>query len=115
MLGHPVLVFDFGPDGRLCMSIEMRYQKGQDYSILRGLYRQQELIFLAADERDVILRRTKFSEGQQAYLYRAVLSAELLQAMFLDYVDAINTLHEKPRWYHAMCTGARPRFTSFQA
>jgi len=60
LLGHPALVFDFGSDGRLCMSIEMRYRKGQDYSLLRGLYRQQELIFLAADERDVILRRTKY-------------------------------------------------------
>jgi Domain of unknown function (DUF4105) len=110
LLGHPVLVFDFGPDGRLCMSIEMRYQKGQEYSVLRGLYRQQELIFLAADERDVILRRTKFSEDQKAYLYRAVLGAELLRDMFLDYVDAINSLHEKPRWYHAMCTNCTTAF-----
>src|SRR5262245_10547911 len=46
LLGHPVLVFDFGSDGRLCMSIEVRFRKGQDYSLLRGLYRQQELIFL---------------------------------------------------------------------
>ena len=59
-MSHPVLVFDFGPDGRICMSIEVRYRKGQDYSVLRSLYRQQELIFLVADERDVILRRTKY-------------------------------------------------------
>ena len=51
--GHPVLVFDFGPDGRICMSIEVRITKGQDYSVFRSLYRQQELIFVAADERDV--------------------------------------------------------------
>ncbi len=49
-MSHPVLVFDFGPDGRVCMSVEVRYRKGQRYSLTRSLYRQQELIFLAADE-----------------------------------------------------------------
>src|SRR5262249_19564321 len=48
-MSHPVLVFDFGPDGRVCISIEVRYRKGQKYSVLRSLYRQQELIFVAAD------------------------------------------------------------------
>src|SRR4029079_17624329 len=35
VMSHPVLVFDFGPDGRVCMSIEVRYQRGQKYSMLR--------------------------------------------------------------------------------
>ncbi len=61
--GHPVLIFDFGPDGRICMSIEARLLKGQKYSVIRSLYRQYELIFVAADERDVILRRTQYSQG----------------------------------------------------
>ena len=76
--GHPALVFDFGPDGRICMSIEARITKGQGYSVFRSLYRQQELIFVAADERDVILRRTKYSERQWAYLYRINSSVEEL-------------------------------------
>jgi hypothetical protein len=104
LIGHPVLVFDFGADGRICMSIEMRLRKGQEYSVIRGLYRQQELIFLAADARDVILRRTKHSQGQQAFLYRFAAGTEELRAVFLDYAAAINNLYEKPRWYHVMCT-----------
>ena len=70
LMSHPVLVFDFGPDGRVCVSVEVRFRKGQKFSILRSLYRQQELIFLAADERDVILRRTKYGPPQEAHLYR---------------------------------------------
>lgn len=58
-MSHPVLVFDFGPDGRVCMSIEVRFRKGQRYAVLRSLYRQQELIYLVVDERDAVLRRTK--------------------------------------------------------
>jgi hypothetical protein len=110
LFGHPVLVFDFGPDDRVCMSIEARFRKGQEYSLLRSLYRQYELIYLAADERDVILRRTKYSQNQEAYLYRCASSADELRALFLDYVDAINSLYEKPRWYHGMCTNCTTSF-----
>jgi Domain of unknown function (DUF4105) len=110
LMGHPVLVFDFGADGRICMSIEVRYEKGQDYSILRSLYRQHELIFLAADERDVILRRTKYSRNQKALLYPFAAGAEELRAVFLDYVEAINSLYEKPRWYNGMCTNCTTAF-----
>jgi hypothetical protein len=109
-LGHPVLVFDFGVDGRLCISIEARMRKGQVYSLLRSLYRQQELIFLVADERDVILRRTKHSEGQDALLYRLNSDPDELRAVFLDYISSINSLYETPRWYHGLCTNCTTSF-----
>ncbi len=109
-MGHPVLVFDFGPDGRLCMSIEVRLRKGQEYSFVRSLYRQQELIFLVADERDVILRRTKYSQGQRAYLYRLNAPLDELRTVFLDYVSTINSLYETPRWYHGLSANCTTSF-----
>ena len=109
-LGHPVLVFDFGLDGRLCISIEARMRKGQVYSLLRSLYRQQELIFLVADERDVILRRTKHSQGQDALLYRLNSDPDELRAVFHDYVSSINSLYATPRWYHGLCTNCTTSF-----
>jgi hypothetical protein len=109
-MAHPVLVFDFGVDGRVCMSIEVRYRKGQGYSIVRSLYRQQELIFLVADERDVILRRTKYGRGEEGHLYRLQLTAEELRVTFLDYVAAINYLHENPHWYNGLCANCTTSF-----
>lgn len=109
-MAHPVLVFDFGPEGRICMSIEVRFRKGQSYSILRSLYRQQELIFVAADERDIILRRTKHSRDQVGRLYRLMAGADELRAVFLDYIQAINSLYEKPRWYHGLCANCTTSF-----
>jgi hypothetical protein len=70
VMSHPVLVLDFGPDGRVCISIEVRYRRGQGYSILRSIYHFYELIFLVADERDAILRRTKYGPSQATHLYR---------------------------------------------
>jgi hypothetical protein len=109
-MSHPVLVFDFGPDGRVCISIEVRYRKGQDFAILRSLYRQQELIFMVADERDVILRRTKYGPEQSAWLYRLRVSPERLRSAFLDYAGAINDLHDNPRWYHGLCANCTTTF-----
>ena len=95
-MSHPVLVFDFGPDGRVCGSIEVRYRKGQKFSTLRSFYRQQELIFLVADERDAILRRTKYSRNQHAHLYRFNAGLDELRTVFLDYIGAINSLYARP-------------------
>jgi hypothetical protein len=109
-MSHPVLVFDFGPDGRICGSIEVRYRKGQGFSILRSLYRQQELIFLVADERDAILRRTKYGKPQTAHLYRLTATAEAVQRAFFDYIGAINDLYDRPRWYHGVCANCTTTF-----
>jgi hypothetical protein len=110
LMSHPVLVFDFGPDGRVCVSIEVRFRKGQTFSILRSLYRQQELIFLAADERDVILRRTKYGRPQEAHLYRLNAPPGEVRAAFLDNVGAINDLFETPRWYHGLTANCTTSF-----
>jgi hypothetical protein len=109
-MSHPVLVFDFGSDGRICMSIEVRYRKGQKYAFIRSLYRQQELIFIAADERDVILRCTKYRTTEQANMYRFNASPEELRTAFLDYIEAINNLHAIPRWYNGLCANCTTSF-----
>jgi hypothetical protein len=92
------------------MSIEVRYRRGQAYSIFRSLYHFYELIFLVADERDAILRRTKYGPSQEAHLYRIVATAEEIRAAFLDYVDSINALYRTPRWYHGLCTNCTTTF-----
>jgi hypothetical protein len=110
LMCHPVLVFDFGVDGHICMSIEVRYRRGQPYSIVASLYRQYELVFVAADERDAILRRTKYGPNQEALLYHMVVDIDVVRAAFLDYIDAINDMCERPRWYHGLCTNCTTSF-----
>lgn len=109
-MSHPVLVFDFGPDGYLGISIEVRYRKGQVYSVLRSLFRQQELIYVVADERDLILRRLTVGRPQTAHLYRLTVEPERVRVAFLDYVSAINDLRARPRWYHGVCANCTTTF-----
>jgi hypothetical protein len=101
-MSHPIFVFDFGPDGRVCISIEVRYRIGQEYNLMRSLYRQQELIYIVCDERDAILRRTKYAEGQDVFLYRIVADEDEIRPFFAGYCEGINALIDSPRWYHGV-------------
>ena len=103
-LCHPMLVFDFGKQGRLCMSIEVRYRRHQDYNFWRSLYRQQEIIYVASDERDAILKRSKYLDDHDVYLYRLQVDPEEVRKVFLEYVVSANALHDQPRWYHGITT-----------
>ena len=85
-IGHPILSFDFGDEGHVAFSIEARYQEGQSYSAVLGFFRQYELIFIAADERDVIRLRTNYRKDEEVYLYRANVPPRTAQAMFLTYI-----------------------------
>ncbi len=59
----------FEGDQYLAISIETRKEKGEQYSALRGFFRQYELTFVVADERDVVRLRTNF-RGEDVYVYR---------------------------------------------
>jgi hypothetical protein len=99
LIAHPILSFDFGSQGRLCFSIETRFARGQEYSPIAGLYRQFEIIYIAADERDVVRLRTNFKH-EDLYLYRILMPPNEVQGRFLEYVDRLNGLHAHPSWYN---------------
>jgi len=101
-LCHPMLSFDFGNEGRICISIEVRYRAGQRYGFFSSLYRQHEIMYVVSDERDAILKRSKYSENHDVYLYRVYAEAEKVSQVFLEYVVSVNELFDKPRWYHGL-------------
>ena len=73
---------------------------GQSYSVIAGLYRQYELIYIPADERDVIRLRTNYRKGEDVFLYRVRIAPEHARALFLAYLDRLNRLHERPEFYN---------------
>ena len=101
-IAHPILSFDFGPQGHVAMSIETRDLVGQSYSAIRGFFRQYELIYVAADERDVIRLRTNYRKDEEVYLFRTTATPEQARGLFLQYLDRINQLHQRPEWYNAV-------------
>jgi len=103
-MAHPIVSFRFADALPICFSIETRKTVGQEYSAVRGLYRQYTLIYIVADERDSIRVRSKYRHGEDVYLYRTLASPAQARVRLLEYVAAINSLRGHPRWYNAITT-----------
>src|SRR5437762_5131047 len=103
-IAHPIVSFQFADAPPVCFSIETRKKVGQIYDTIGGLYRQFELIYIVADERDVIRVRTNYRKGEDVYLYRTTISPAQARGRFLGYIQSLNTLRDKPRWYNAVTT-----------
>ena len=110
-IAHTIMSWAFDDGQHLAISIETRKQKGQSYSAVRGFFRQYELIYVVADERDVVRLRTNY-RGEDVYLYRMDVPPDGARRLLLSYVRAINRVREQPEWYNALtenCTTAIQR------
>ena len=103
-IAHPIVSFQFADTPPVCFSIETRKQAGQSYSAIRGLYRQFELIYIVADERDVIRVRTNYRHGEDIYLYRTTMTPAQARERFHEYLRSLNEIRDHPRWYNAITT-----------
>lgn len=101
-LAHPFLSFQFEDQNPICFSIETRKEVGESYSALLGFFRQFELIYIVAEERDLVRVRTQYRVGEDAYLFKTTVTPERARALFLDYVKTLDEMHEEPRWYNAL-------------
>jgi hypothetical protein len=97
---HPIISFQFGDNEHIAFSIEARYRPGQAYSTLLGFFRQYGLIFVVADERDLIRLRTNYRKDEEVYMYRLRADPKTAREMFLTYVDYLNYLNNHPEWYN---------------
>jgi hypothetical protein len=101
-IAHTMVSFGFTNGDYVCFSIETRKEKGEDYSALKGFFRQFELTYIIADERDVVRLRTNYRQGEEACLYRLQMTPEQGRKLFLDYLRRANELHDHPAWYNAL-------------
>lgn len=110
-IAHTILSFNFGDTDYLAVSIEARKELNEGYSTIKGFFRQYELMYIVADERDVIRLRTNYRKEppEDVYLYRLQTSKENARRLFLEYLRKINELHEEPAFYNTLldnCTTA---------
>ncbi|RPI08966.1 MAG: DUF4105 domain-containing protein [Zetaproteobacteria bacterium] len=101
LIAHTIMSWGFEGDQYLAISIETRKEKGEEYSALRGFFRQYELTFVVADERDVVRLRTNI-RGEDVYVYRLDVSPADARRFLLRYLHEINELRDQPQWYNAL-------------
>lgn len=100
-IAHTFFSFEFSTGEVLSVSVEARREQGEAYSIVKGLQREFELMYLFGTERDFILRRTHYLE-HDVYLYPLKLSPEKVRALLIDVLHEANRLAEQPRFYNSI-------------
>lgn len=105
-IAHIFVSFDFGENNHLAISIETRKELGEEYSTIKGFFRQYELYYVVADERDVIGLRTNYrtSPPEDVYVYRTSTSLSNARAVFMEYINKINSLNKVPEFYNTLTT-----------
>jgi hypothetical protein len=104
-IGHIMMSFGFQGKDFITFSIETRKEEGEEYSTIKGFFKQYELIYIAGDERDLIRVRTDYRKPQEdVYLYRLNVKPEQIQKLFMEYIRQINRMKQVPEWYNTLTT-----------
>ena len=105
-VAHTMMSFDFGDARTLCLSVEARRERGEDWGVLTGLCRSFELVYILGTERDLVGQRA-VQRGERLYLFRTVLSADESRRLFSAVLAGAEELRRSPRFYNtisANCT-----------
>ncbi len=100
-LAHTMLSFGFRDGRYLAISVEVRLEEGEVYSAIGGTMRQFEVMYVVADERDVIKLRTDIRKAD-VYVYRSRATKQQVRAMFVDVMKRVNTLKKRPEFYDTL-------------
>ena len=104
-IAHVMLSFGFGGAYYVTFSIEIRKEKTEAYSVIKGFFKQYELVYVVGDERDLIRLRTSFRNPKEdVYMYRLRMPPERRRLLFMEYIQKINKLKAKPEFYHTLTT-----------
>ena len=98
---HTFLSFGFANGEYLAVSVEIRKEKGESFSALKGLYRNYELMYVFGDERDLVQLRSAFRKDT-VYAYPLRVSPEVARAMLEDIFARANRLAEHPEFYNSL-------------
>jgi hypothetical protein len=99
-IAHTFLSFGFG-DEYVAISVEIRKERGETYSPLRGMLRKYELMYVIGDERDVIGLRTNYRRDP-VYLYPARASPQQIRQIFVQMLARANQLAREPEFYNTL-------------
>lgn len=97
---HSFLSFGFADSQFVAISVEARKEPGETYSVLKGLLKRFELIYVVGDERDLIGLRV--AAGEQVFVYPIRAPHDKIRQLFVDMLERANDLVERPEFYNTL-------------
>jgi hypothetical protein len=104
---HTFLSFGFANEGSgeidtyLPISVEIRKREGQKFSPIKGIFNRYEIMYVIADEKDLIDLRARHRENQ-LYLYPVQTTKDKVRELFVDMLVKNNQLHTEPEFYNTI-------------
>ncbi len=98
---HTLASFGFSDGSFIAISAEIRKEEGEKFSALKGLLRQYELVYVIADESDVIKLRTNYRKDE-VRLYPVRADKERVQEVFVDMLKRAQKLAKEPEFYNTV-------------
>ena len=113
---HTLMSFGFDgleeeTDEYLAISVELRKEKGEEFSPLKGLFRQYELMYVLGDERDLLQLRTSHRRDE-VYLYPVRAPRERIEQMLVSMLRRANHLAEEPEFYNTLTSSCTTNIVS---
>ncbi len=98
---HTLVSFGFADGRYLSISVEIRKEVGESFGVFRGVFRQYELMYVIADERDVIKLRSNYRQDD-VFLYPVVTTKENMRTLFDSMLARANKLRVEPEFYNTL-------------
>jgi len=100
LAAHVFLSFGFEGGEYLSVSIEARRKKNKKYSIFWGLFKSFELIYIIADESDIMKLRP-LHQKDKIFIYPLNIEKEKIENIFVDILARANKTKDKPEFYNS--------------
>ena len=110
-IAHTFLSFGFSSGDYVSISVEVRKEKGEEYSALKGIFDQYELMYVIADERDVLRLRGIYRKNE-VYLYPAQVSKEKMRELFVSMLQKAQALETTPEFYNTLTSSCTTNIVS---
>ncbi len=97
---HSFLSFGFADSQYVAVSVEARKEKHETYSIIRGLLKRYEIMYVVGDERDLV--RLRVARNDDVYLYPIRTTPAKARALFVQMLERTNQLGSHPEFYNTL-------------
>jgi hypothetical protein len=100
-IAHTLLSFGFEGGDYVGISVETRLERGEAYNTAAGLLGQFELMYVIADEHDLLPVRPEFRHVD-VLMYRTTATPKQARALLVDMLKRANKLKDEPEFYNTL-------------
>ena len=100
-VAHTFVSFGLKDGTFLSISIEIRRKKGKQFNAVKAFFRQFEMMYVIADESDVIKVRTNTIKAT-VRLFPIQTEKKCIQAVFVDMLKRADKLSIEPEFYNTL-------------